>query len=457
MNRSRSRLRDILVIGFAMFAVFFGAGNLIFPPQIGFAAGADWPLALAGLSLTGMLLPVLGVIAVGIGGGSFERLTRPIARWFGTALVFTTMIAIAWLITIPRTAGVAFETGILTLAPALDPAAGLWVFVPAYFALSLYFAIDESRVIDKVGRILTPALLLILALIVVWAVADPLAAPEDTAEAAPFTLGFVTGYQTGDVFTGLLFAILFLESIRAKGYAGGRDFTVVLAGVSAVTFAGLLFVYGGLEYLGATGSGVLDGDVAPSQLLTMLVSQLAGRTGAIALAVAVLLACLTTAVGATAVMAEYLSKWSGGRLRYRHAAILTTLVAAAQSFGGVDYIISIAGPIFMLFYPVGICIVILGLMSRLFTNDGVWKGTAIMALLVGAHDSASLLSGMTGFAMPAWIGPVYQAIPLSGSGFAWVVPSILGGVAGGLVWKLAGLRSVGNGPLPAAAGTPRGA
>lgn len=108
MRRMNPRLRDILIVGFAMFAVFFGAGNLIFPPHISLAAGSNWPVALVGLSLTGMLLPVLGVIAVGLGGGSFERLTQPIAPWFGTALVFITMIAIAWLITIPRTAGVAF-------------------------------------------------------------------------------------------------------------------------------------------------------------------------------------------------------------------------------------------------------------------------------------------------------------------------------------------------------------
>lgn len=322
--------------------------------------------------------------------------------------------------------------------------------MPAYFLLSLYFAIDESRVIDKVGQILTPALLLILAFIVIWAVLDPLAVPVPTTEAAPFTLGFVTGYQTGDVFTGLLFAILFLETIRAKGYRDGHDFMQVLVGVAVVTFAGLLFVYGGLEYLGATGSGVIEGDLAPTQLLTSLVTQLAGRPGAVALAVAVLLACLTTAVGATAVMAEYLSKWTRGRLTYRQAAILTTVVAAVQSFGGVAYIISIAGPIFMLFYPVGICIVLLGLMSRLFTNDGVWKGTAAMALLIGAYDSASLLSGMVGFSIPAPFAAIYASIPLAASGFAWVLPSILGGVVGGIIWRICGLPSIGNQPTSSA-------
>lgn len=447
MNGKKAIRRDTLVIGFAMFAVFFGAGNLIFPPQIGFATGTQWGTALLGLMLTGMLLPVLGVIAIGLGGGSFERLTRPIAPWFGTVLIVTTMIAIAWLITIPRTASVAFESGLQTLLPSLDKTVGMAVFVPLYFAISLYFAIDRSRVIDKVGAVLTPVLLVLLLVIVVWAVVDPLAAPVETAESGPFYLGFTTGYQTGDVFTGLLFGILFLNAIRARGYSeGSADFRKVLTGVAAVTFAGLFVVYGGLEYLGATGSGIFDATISHSRLLTGLVEALAGKFGANLLGVAVLLACLTTAVGATAVMAEYLAKWSGGRISYPVAAIVTTLVAAAQSFGGVDYIIRIAGPIFMLFYPVGICIVILGLASRFFNNDGIWKGTAIAALLVGAYDCAGLLSGMIGFAMPEALAAAYARIPLAAVGFAWVVPAIAGAVIGGVIWKLAGFESHGNRP-----------
>ncbi|MGE6786513.1 branched-chain amino acid transport system II carrier protein [Ensifer adhaerens] len=444
MNSNRNPFRDSLIIGFAMFAVFFGAGNLIFPPQIGLAAGDQWAIALVGLSITGMLLPVLGVIAIGLSGGGFERLTRPIAPWFGTLLIFTTMIAIAWLITIPRTASVAFETGIMTLAPSLDPKIGIALFVPLYFLASLYFAIDQNQVIDKVGRILTPALLILLVSIIVWAVIDPLGTPAKTAEAAPFYLGFTTGYQTGDVFTGLLFGIIFLEAIRSRGYSEGQGFSTVVVGISAVTFVGLFVVYGGLEYLGATGSGLYQPGISPAELLARLVSDLAGRTGAIALAVAVLLACLTTAVGATAVMAEYMTKWSKGRLSYKTAVVITTVVAGAQSFGGVNYIIAIAGPIFMLFYPVGICIVILGLFSRWFRNDGVWKGTAFMALLIGAYDCATILSGMLGLTIPTSLVQAYQAIPLAETGFAWLVPSILGGVAGGIAWKASGRPNTGE-------------
>ena len=111
MMKSPRMWRDMLVVGFAMFAVFFGAGNLIFPPQVGFQTGADWEWGLLGLLVTGMLLPTFGVVAVGLRGGTFERLTRPIAPWFGTLLLVVSMTLVAWLVTIPRTGAVAFETG----------------------------------------------------------------------------------------------------------------------------------------------------------------------------------------------------------------------------------------------------------------------------------------------------------------------------------------------------------
>lgn len=222
---------------------------------------------------------------------------------------------------------------------------------------------DTSRSIcSSALGVLTPVLLVLLIGIVIWAVIDPLAVPGQTAAAAPFHLGFTTGYQTGDVFTGLLFGVMFIEAIRNRGYTEHSGYVRVLWGVSLVTFAGLLVIYGGLQYLGATGSSLYAQGISPAELLTRLVSDLAGRTGAIALAAAVLLACLTTAVGATAVMAQYMTKWSKGKLSYPVAVILTTAIAAVQSFGGVNYIITIAGPVFMLFYPVGICVVILGLL-----------------------------------------------------------------------------------------------
>ena len=438
--------RDMVIVGFAMFAVFFGAGNLIFPPHVGFQTGDAWLPGLMGLLLTGMLLPTIGVVAVGLGGGTFQRLTQPVAPWFGTVMTIVTMITVAWLITIPRTAAVAYETGMATLVPGAANGIGKTLLLVLYFVISLFFAIDRSSVIDKIGKYLTPALLILLTGIVIWAFVDPVGQPVPSRQDSPFAFGFVTDYQTGDVLTGLLFGVLFIEAIKAKHYAADQVFVPMIIGAAAITFAGLFVVYGGLEYLGATGSGLFTDDIGQAELLTALVSTLAGNFGAKALAVAVILACLTTAVGATAVMATYMAQWTGNRISYRAGAILTTLVALGQAFGGVDYIIGMAGPIFMLIYPVSICIAILGLFSRLFTNDGIWKGMAVATVLIGIYDSLALTGSMLGFTLPQWLQAAYGAIPLAEQGFAWVVPAIVGALIGGAIWSATGRQSVGNQP-----------
>ncbi|MCA0938593.1 branched-chain amino acid transport system II carrier protein [Salipiger pacificus] len=436
-------IRDSVIVGLAMFAVFFGAGNLIFPPQIGFLAGDGWSAALTGLLITGMVLPVLSVVALGLRGGTVERLCAPIAPWFGSALLFVTMLGLAWLIAVPRTASVAFETGFRTLAPALEPKLGIWVFVPLFFVVSTYFALDRSRVIDRIGRVLTPLLLGLLGIIVIWSVLSPLGVPADTGEAAPFRLGLLTGYQTGDVFGGIMFGIIFIEAFRDRGYTPGPRYTGALWGMALVTFLGLFFVYGGLEYLGATGSGVLGSDVPQAGLLTALVGQLAGKVGANTLAVAVLLACLTTAVGATAVLGEYIQKWSRGRVSYKAGVLAVSLTSLVQAFGGVDYIVALAEPIFLLLYPVGIAIVILGLLPRAWLNDGVWKGATILAIVMGVYDLVASLASKMGGTMPQALQQMHDTIPLSSAGFAWLLPTLAGGLVGGLLWKLSGQPNTG--------------
>ena len=333
----------------------------------------------------------------------------------------------------------------------MDGTAGRTIFTLCYFALSVYFAIDPSSVVDKIGKFLTPVLLVLLVYIVVRAVVAPLGGPVDTGVDTPFYSGFITGYQTGDVLTGLIFGVMFLQALNPSGGAEPHGFLRSVGIVGLVTFLGLLVVYGGLTYLGATGSGLFAADIERAPLLTGLVERLAGTLGVSALAAAVLFACLTTAIGATAVMARYTVIWTRGRIPYRAAVIITTVVATFQAFGGVERVVAIAGPIFGLMYPVAICITVLGLVSRLFTNDGVWKGMALMAVIIGVYDCLSATGELVGFELPSWLQSAYAAIPLAGNGFAWLVPAVLGAIVGGAAWRLSGRPSVGNGPSP---GTP---
>lgn len=432
---NKNRFRDAMVVGFAMFAIYFGAGNLIFPPFIGFETGTNWVAGLIGLVMTGIALPILAVAAVANAGGTFKDLTRPITPWFYQVYNVLVMIGVGMLITIPRTAAVAYETGFSVILPMVDPGLLKPIAIIAFFALTYYFANDKSQVIDKVGKVLTPVLLVILVGIVVLAVVNPLGAPVATELANPFYFAFTQAYQTGDVLTGLLCAVIFVEALRGKGYTEKASNIKMILLSCVVAFAGLFVVYGGLEYLGATGNSLFEAGTDHTVLLKGLVQKLAGNGGLYALAVAVALACLTTSVGLTAVVADFLNGISKQRISYKVGVALTCGIGIIQAMGGVAKIIVIAGPIFMGIYPISILLVILGLFSKFIPNDGVWKGSALLVVLVSLYDSFSIIGAIAGFQLPAALTSLYMAIPLAGQGFAWIVPAIVGGIVGGVIFK----------------------
>lgn len=431
----RNWLRDAVVVGFAMFAIYFGAGNLIFPPFIGFETGTNWISGLAGLVMTGIALPILAVAAVANAGGTFKDLTRPITPWFYQVYNILVMIGVGMLITIPRTAAVAYETGFSVILPMVDQGLLKPLAIIGFFALTYYFANDRSKVIDKVGKVLTPVLLVILVGLVLLAIVNPLGAPVDTGLANPFYFAFTQAYQTGDVLTGLLCAVIFVEALRSKGYTDQASNVKMVLISCVVAFVGLFVVYGGLEYLGATGNSLFPAGTDHTVLLTGLVLKLSGSVGLTALAVAVALACLTTSVGLTAVVADFINGISKQKVSYKIGVALTCGIGILQAMGGVAKIIVIAGPIFMGIYPISILLVILGLFSKFVPNDGVWKGAALLVILVSFYDSFSVIGAIAGFQLPTALTNLYRAIPLAGQGFAWIVPAIIGGVIGGVIYR----------------------
>lgn len=424
--------RGVIIIGFAIFAIYFGAGNLIFPPFIGSQAGDQWPAALLGMTLTGIALPILAVVAVGRAGGSFALLSRPIARWFHHAYNLIVMIGVGLLITIPRTGAVAYETGVRELVPGGDARGVQIVSVLVFFGITYLLANDLGAVADKVGAYLTPILLVLLITIVGVAVLNPVGDPPPATAEDPFYMAFTESYQTGDILTGLLCAVIFVEAFRGRGFRRRIQNTRLLTVACGIGFIGLFTVYGGLLYLGASGAADLPPDLDRTTLLVELVRLIGGGPMVSALGIAVIIACLTTAAGLTSVVANFLHQTI--KIPHRAGVILVCVVGVVQALGGVERIVQIAGPIFLSIYPISILIVLLGLLGPLIPNDGVWKGSALLVALVSLYEAAALVAALRGATMPATLQEAYLLIPLADRGFGWVVPAIVGALLGGLMW-----------------------
>lgn len=423
--KQRSMLRDGIIVGLALFSTMFGAGNLIFPPQIGLFSGSAWLPGAIGLLLTGIVLPVLALWAVNNVGDGPEHLMAHIHPKFYTVfyLISCTLIGIGS--TMPRSAATAHEIGVM----GLFPDAPIWLTVVLFFALVYFFACDKDSVIDKLGKYLTPILLILLAIILIKGVASPVGAPVDTGIEDPFGKAMLTAYNTGDLTVGIIFAGVIIGDLSRRGYKeSDRKKSGIVVGL--VCIVALFAVYGTLTYLGATVSGVYSPDTPQTAILSGIVDLVMGKVGLGCLGGAVALACLTTAVGIGTTIASFLTELFKNKVSYKIWMLAICVVSAFLGVTGVQNIINYVTPIFLVVYPICIVMTVLGLLDKWVPNDGVYRGGVLMAGIVSLGDAIlAVAPGLTG------LKAVMSYIPLSGAGFSWLVPAVLGMVVGGILFR----------------------
>lgn len=434
----KKKCRDVSVVGFALFAMFLGAGNLIFPPTLGRIAGDAWSPTMLGFMATGIGLPILGIISTSKAGGRMQDIAKPLGRNSSTILGFLIMLAIGPLLAIPRTAAVTYEIGIKPLFPNFSPVLASAIF----FGITIHFALNSSEVVDKVGTYLTPMLLVTLLIIIGTGIFFPMGTPISTGATKNFLRGFEEGYQTMDALGSVVLASIVIQNINKRGYPKGKEQIrlTVMAGI--IAGLGLAVVYGGLVYIGATGSGLFSTDLSRVELLMELIAQLFGTYGKAALGIAVSLACLTTSIGLTATAGDYFSSFSES-ISHRHVVYATCGFSAFFSIYGVDNIINFAVPILSVLYPVTIALIVMTLFDRFIPQKSAYKGATLGALLVSvtqtlAHSSEqinSLLARLQGNSYLSWMTPqsvnfetpvkVIESLPLAQQGLAWVFPAII--------------------------------
>ena len=420
MNR---KMTDLIVVGFALFSMFLGAGNLIFPPYLGLHAGETWLPALMGFLLTGVGLPLMTVYATLRSGGTIMTLARYVGRPFGRLLGLIVVLSIGPMFAIPRTAATTYEVGVATIVPSVPIEVSSVVFFVIVWALT----INRSKVVDRLGKYLTPFLLLTLFAIVVAAVINPIGTPGAAAEPAyNFAGGFTEGYQTMDALAASMFAGVALSNIVARGYNNREEqlSMSIRCGVIAAVLLGL--VYCGLTYGGAGATGAFPADIDRSALLIGMTSGLLGSIGAYCLSIAVILACLTTAIGLTVTTGEYFNELSGGKLSYKLVVTLTVIAALLISVLGVTTIINLAVPFLNMVYPVLMALVICNCLDRFIPNKNAYIGALIGAFFISFIDGLSAV-GSLGISAD-WIDSLLEFkanLPLASFGLSWVIPAVV--------------------------------
>ena len=405
----------ILFVGFMLFSMFFGAGNLIFPPFLGQNAGNQTLPSVIGFLITAVVLPVLAVIVV-VKTGSMDNLTKRVGKKF--ALVFTTLLylAIGPGLAIPRTASVPFE---MSIAPYLSESSNTLVLMIAYsvvfFALSAWLSLNPNKLVDRLGTILTP-LLIVMIVFVFGAfvfVGDKAVAVAQPAYAeAPFFKGFSEGYLTMDAIAGLVFASVVAKSFENLGIYRKKDSLRYssIAGLLAGVILALIYLM--LTYMGMQSSGVYEMGANGAVALRQIVYQLFGDFGAIILAAIFALACLTTCVGLITSVSEYFSKLT--RATYKSMVWIVTLFSLVVCNYGLTTILNISVPILNAIYPSVSVIIIMGLFDDKIKNPFIYPVT------IGATAVISIIYALEGIVPLGAISTVCSKLPLYAQGFGWL-------------------------------------
>ena len=415
------KMKDTVVVGFALFAMFFGAGNLIFPPYLGVISGQNWLTSFSGFVLADVGLALLAILAATKFNGDVNKMFSRAGNKLNIILGSAIVICIGPLLAIPRTAATTFEMGIQPIFGNFNTI----IFSIIFFAVTLVLTIKPSKVVDIVGSFLTPALLVALAILIIKGIMSPLGNinPQPIIDNL-FSEGVAQGYQTMDTLGAVVFATVIILSITNKGYTTEKEKVSMSLKSGLVAAVGLCLVYGGLCYLGATVSEMYGKDVNQTALIVSITEGLLGSTGKVILALIVSLACLTTSIGLTSAAGQYFSGLTKGKLKYEHIVIGICVFSAVVSNLGVSNIIKYSAPILSMVYPATVTLIILALFGEKISNDNVFKAATYMALFI------SILTVIDSMGVKI---SVIHLLPLDSLGFNWVVPVLIAGIIGNFI------------------------
>ena len=409
------KTKETLVIAFALFSLFFGAGNLILPPQLGFKAGDFWWLVTLGFCLSAVLVPILGILAHARLQGTIFDFGKKVSPTFALGYAFI-IYAISIALPSPRTASVTHE---IAIQPFFDTSYILTSMV--YFGLVFVFVMNRSKILDILGKVLTPAIIGILLFILGIAT---FSYPFDFGETVfinPFTDGILEGYQTFDAIGAIVVGGVIIISIDLKKQkASYTEKKRLIRNAGGLAGLGLFLIYAGLIFTGALMHNEFEADISRTALLNGISTKTLGNTAHLFLSVLVSLACFTTAVGIVTGTADFVKfRFGDSRKAYTLTAIIGCVLGVAMGQFDVHYIIAVAVPALMFIYPITIVLIFLNVLPEKFASKTVFRA------VIGATVLFSIPDFLGSIEMTDVLPTYVSQIALSEYRMGWVLPALV--------------------------------
>ncbi|WP_410000755.1 branched-chain amino acid transport system II carrier protein [Streptococcus suis] len=417
--------------GLLLFGMFFGAGNLIFPPALGVLSGENfWP-AILGFVVSGVGIAVIALIVGTLNPkGYVHEISRKISPAFATVYLVALYLAIGPFFAIPRTATTSFEIGI---APLLgDANLGLWLFgfTALYFVAAYLIALNPSQILNSIGRILTPVFAILIVILVVLGIVkygstNPLPAADAYSAGRAFGTGFIEGYNTLDALASIAFSVVAVNTLKQLGFSSKKEYVSTIWSVGFVVALAFSALYVGLAFLG--NHFPVPADVLASKeihkgvyVLSQATQAIFGPSAQIFLAAMVIVTCFTTTVGLIVSSGEFFAE-RFSRFNYKVYATLFTLIGFGIANLGLSKIIAFSIPVLLILYPITICIILITIVNKF-----VPLSTYGMQLTVGLVTVLSLVEVLAGQFNWTAVSKIISALPLAGQSLAWLLPALVG-------------------------------
>jgi branched-chain amino acid:cation transporter, LIVCS family len=418
--------RNVLFSGFMLFSLFFGAGNLIFPPYLGLESGSYFVAAITGFILTAVFLPFLAIISVALSNNGLISIGQRVHPVFGLIFTIVIFMSIGAFYGIPRASNVAFELGFMQVYSVEGRLPLLW-FSVVFFGLTYLLSINPKKIIGHVGQILTPVLLCVLAILFVRAFSIFTYTDVPASEkfqSNPLLIGFLEGYYTMDAVAALAFGIVIINGFKDSGVTKKKDLIQGTIYAGLIAAGGLVIVYLSLSWIGR----VLPHDeplTNGAEILVLASQQLFGYGGNVLFGIIVILACLTTCVGLTNACARFF-KEIFPKFSYKMYVFIFVIIGLLFTNFGLDVILQIATPLLVFIYPISIVLVILSLFQYFFGES-----KKMYVFSVSVATVFALYEALNSFHIQIDVVNIFFSfLPLSDAGLGWTIPTLLVAVIG---------------------------
>lgn len=428
------------VIGTMLFGLYFGAGNLIFPIQLGQLAGTNFWFGLIGFLLTAIGLPFLGILAIGLSGSNGLRdLASRVHPLFGVIFSLALYLTIGPFFAIPRTATVPFVVGFEPYIQAQHTTLLLVLFSFVFFAIVYYFSLNPAKIMDYIGKYLTPAFLIVLFILIITSIVRPMGhfqQPMDDYIDTAFMTGFKEGYNTMDALASLAFGIVVINAIKSAGITDRKEIAKATWTSGIFAMALMMLIYGLITYMGASSMEAVGPYENGGLIFAAIADHYFGSFGAILLAIIIVLACLKTSIGLITSCSEFFHEVFPN-ISYKWFVFILCLVSFTIANFGLTNIIQYAIPVLMFLYPLAIVLILLALGSSLFKNKQAVYLTAIfftffISLIDGYRALATSIPAVN-FGLFEAVEQLYSDfLPFYDIGLGWILPALLGAFIGSI-------------------------